>query len=273
MYQDYSVLMSVYIKENPEYLRQSIQSMMDQTVPTNDFVLVCDGPLTTELNQIIAEFENSYADIFHVIRLEKNQGLGNALNFGLKACKNELVARMDSDDIAQPNRCQLQLQLFKKDTELVICSGNIAEFEKNPDIIKSIRTLPVTHQEILTFAKRRNPMNHMAVMYMKSKVEAVGGYIEINLAEDYYLWVRMLNQNYKAGNIDKILVKARIGNGMYQRRGGVNYAKNIYSLEKKFLDLGFISYKEFLSNCIIRITASLVPAKIREQLYLKKLRG
>ena len=273
MYQNYSVLMSVYKKEQPEYLKLAIESMLKQTVPTNDFVLVCDGPLTAELDQVIAAYENSNPDIFHVLRLEKNQGLGNALNIGLQTCKNELVARMDSDDISLPDRCQKQLDLFERDTELALCSGNIAEFENDPNRIKSQRTLPVSHQDILIFAKKRNPMNHMAVMYKKSRVQDAGGYIEVSLAEDYYLWVRMLNQKCKAENIDEILVKARIGNGMYRRRGGMNYARSIYDLEKKFFNLGFISSKEFFLNCAIRITVSLIPVKWRERLYLRKLRG
>ena len=128
MNQNYSVLMSVYKKEKPEYLQMAIESMLKQTIPPNDFVLVCDGPLTRELDSVILTVRDQYPSLFQVIRLSQNSGLGNALNIGLKACKNELVARMDSDDLSLPYRCELQLNAFKKEPELVFCSGNIAEF-------------------------------------------------------------------------------------------------------------------------------------------------
>lgn len=272
MYQDYSVLMSVYAKEKPEYLKQAIQSMMDQTLPTNDFVLVCDGPLTAELDALIEDYEHKYPEQFHTLRLEKNQGLGNALREGVQACKNNLVARMDSDDISLPNRCELQLKQFENDPQLSLCSGYIAEFNKDIHVIQSIRKVPITHKEILQFAKKRNPMNHVAVMFKKQAVLEAGNYIEMNLAEDYYLWVRMFQSGFRAANLSEVLVYVRIGNGMFSRRGGLSYAKKIYTLQESFLRLGFINRLEFWENCAIRIIASLAPTSVRSYLYRKKLR-
>ena len=273
MEQNYSVLMSVYEKEKPEYFKAAIESMLNQTSPANDFVLVCDGPLTKELDSVIETMCTKYPEQFQIVRLKKNCGLGNALNAGLEVCKNELVARMDSDDISCLYRCELQLKKFRENPELALCSGNIAEFITDINKTESIRRVPVEYKEILTFAKKRNPMNHMAVMFKKSAVETVGGYIEISYAEDYYLWVRMLKEGYKAANIDQVLVKARIGNGMYERRGGIAYAKSICGLQKKMLDMHFISHIEFFCGCLLRISASLLPARIRRQIYQKKLRG
>lgn len=272
MNHNYSVLMSVYEKERPEYLQTAIESMLRQTLITNDFVLVCDGPLTKELDSVILTITTQYPSLFQIIRLPQNCGLGNALNIGLKACKNELVARMDSDDLSLPYRCELQLNAFRKDPELVLCSGDIAEFTTDDKKVSSIRHVPSDYEDILKYAKRRNPMNHMAVMFKKSMVKAVGGYIEINLAEDYYLWVRLLKNGYKAANINKILVKVRIGNGMYKRRGGIKYAKSIFNLQKKFLLLHFISFPEFIENCFIRIISSLMPVFFRKRLYERNLR-
>lgn len=272
MEQNYSVLMSVYYKEKPEYLKAAIESMLNQTIPTNDFVLVCDGPLTPELDEVINQFYTKYPEIFQVHRLTKNQGLGNALNVGLKLCKDELVARMDSDDIALPQRCEIQLKMFSDNPDLAFCSGTIAEFEDSPDQIVSLRKLPCEFDKIKTFAKKRNPINHMAVMYRKSAVIAVGNYLDMQFAEDYFLWVRMLCNGYKAQNTNDILVYARIGNGMYKRRGGILYAKCIYALQKSFLQLKFISRLEFLQNCIIRISASLIPTSIRKSIYQSRLR-
>lgn len=273
MYQDYSVLMSVYVKEKPEYLRQAIQSMMDQTVPTNDFVLVCDGPLTPELDTIINDYEHKYPEQFHTLRLEMNQGLGNALRKGMLACKNDLVARMDSDDISLPNRCELQLKQFAKNPHLSLCSGHIAEFNEDIHVIQSIRQVPTTHEAILKFAQKRNPMNHVAVMCRKQAVLEAGNYVEMSLAEDYYLWARMFQKGFKAANINEILVYVRIGNGMYDRRGGLSYAKKICTLQKKFLNLSFINYFQFINNCAMRILCSLFPGSIRKVLYQIILRG
>lgn len=273
MKQNYSVLMSVYKMEKPEFLKLAIESMLNQTVPTNDFVLVCDGPLTLSLNSVINAMCARHPTLFQVIRLETNCGLGNALNIGLEKCKNELIARMDSDDISLPYRCEKQLRIFQNNSEIALCSSNIAEFESTPNKIKSIRHVPQTHEEILRFAKVRNPMNHMAVMYKRKAVIDSGGYIEIHLAEDYYLWVRMLQKGYKAANLQQCLVYARTGKGMYKRRGGIEYAKSIYELQQKLLQLHFISYLEFIRNCGVRIIVSLIPTWAREYFYQRSLRG
>ncbi len=272
MEQNYSVLMSVYEKEKPEYLKEAIESMLNQTICTNDFVLVCDGPLTPKLDFVIHVISEQYPGLFQIVRLKKNRGLGTALNIGLKKCKNELVARMDSDDVSLPYRCELQLKEFNKNSKLAFCSGDIAEFMTDAKVIQSIRHVPVQYKEILLFAKKRNPMNHMAVMLKKSAVTAVGGYVEINFAEDYYLWVRMLKKGYEAANIGEILVNVRIGNGMYKRRGGMKYAKNICILQKKMLELHFINYAQFVINCFIRIGGSIIPRRIRQYLYESRLR-
>ena len=265
--------MSVYCKEKPEYFRQAIGSMLNQTIPTNDFVIVCDGPLTVELNEVINDFVKTYPNLFSIVRLENNQGLGNALNAGLKNCKNELVARMDSDDISLPTRCEEQLSMFERNVDLALCSGTIAEFSEDIENINGLRTLPLNHPEILKFSKIRCPMNHVAVMYKKSAVEDAGSYIEIPRAEDYYLWVRMLMKGYKAANTKNILVYVRIGNGMYKRRGGLEYAKSIIKTQKLFYQDGFITIAECLRNCSIRVLISLAPVKVRKWIYVWKLRS
>ena len=158
--QNYSVLMSVYHKEKPEYLRQAIESIQAQTVPTNDFVLVCDGPLNPELDAVIAAKQQEMGDTLNVVRLVKNCGLGNALNEGIRHCKNELVARMDSDDIAYPNRCEKQMAIFNVHPEVSVCSGIVEEFTTDPNSVDSKRVPPETNAEIVEFAKKRNPFNH-----------------------------------------------------------------------------------------------------------------
>ena len=268
----YSVLMSVYAKENPEYLRLSVASMLNQTTPTDDFVLMSDGPLTDDLNQTIADLQRKYGTCLRVIRLPQNQGLAAALRTGVTECRHELIARMDSDDIALPDRCEKQLRAYHSDPSLCLLSGTIAEFRSDPEEIENYRKLPEEHDAILKFARKRNPMNHMAVMFRKSKVIAAGNYRSIGLFEDYDLWVRMLIQGCVAANLSDVLVKARIGNGMIGRRGGITYAKNCVSLQKSFYRAGFISLPVAVENSIIRGSISLLPTCLRERFYNKALR-
>lgn len=250
-YGAYSVLMSVYSKENPAWLKLAIESIQDQTLPTSDFVLVCDGPLTPELDGVIAEKHCQMGEILMVVRLEKNVGLGNALNEGIKHCRNELVARMDSDDIAYPDRCEKQVAIFNKYPIVSICSGTVMEFSKNPETINCKRVLPEKNKEIIEFAKKRNPFNHPCVMYKKSAVEAVGSYQHFYLLEDYYLWIRMLMAGYEGYNIQEPLLYMRAGTSMYKRRAGRRYAKTQIELFRFMWKQGFINAWQYAESCIM----------------------
>lgn len=182
----YSVLMSVYKKESAENLRQAIVSIQKQTVKPDDFVLMCDGPLTSELDEVIQEKALELGPVLNVIRLKENVGLGAALNTGIRKCKYELVARMDSDDISLPDRCERQLGIFKKYPEISICSGTIEEFVGDVQNITGKRIVPENNKDIVQFAKKRCPYNHPCVMYKKSAVIDSGSYRQ-ELLEDYYL--------------------------------------------------------------------------------------
>lgn len=180
--------MSVYKKEKAEYLKLALASIINQTVQTNEIVLVQDGKLTNELQAVITDHLQKYPAIFKTYALKQNQGLGKALNFGMQKCSNELIARMDTDDIAEPNRFELQIEEFEKDKELMLCGGQIAEFADNTTEITGYRNVPLKHNEILNFAKKRNPFNHMTVMFKKQAVQSVGGYMDMLYFEDYWLY-------------------------------------------------------------------------------------
>ena len=269
---NYSVLMAVYHKEEPEYLRQAIESIQVQTVPTNDFVLVCDGPLNPELDAVIATKKQEMGNTLNVVRLAKNCGLGNALNEGIKHCKNELVARMDSDDIAYPNRCEKQINVFNTHPEVSICSGVVEEFTTDPAAVDTRRVPPETNAEIVEFAKKRNPFNHPCVMYKKSAVEAVGSYQDFYLLEDYYLWLRMLMAGYQGYNIQEPLLHMRAGSDMYLRRAGWKYAKTQARLFKFMKQQGFIEEGQYIKSCVIRSGSSLAPNWLRKFMFEKVLR-
>lgn len=271
-YKEYSVLMSVYYKEKPEYLNQAIESIQTQTLSTNNFVLVCDGPLTPELDAIINVKQHEMGDSLNVVRLAKNGGLGNALNEGIKHCKNELVARMDSDDIAYPDRCERQINVFNTHPNVSICSGIVEEFVATPEVVEVKRVPPEVHEEIVKFAKKRNPFNHPCVMYKKCAVEAVGSYQDFYLLEDYYLWLRMLMAGYEGYNIQEPLLYMRAGSDMYLRRAGWKYAKAQIQLFKFMKKKGFINNGQYIKSCMIRSGSALAPNWLRKFVYGKVLR-
>lgn len=270
---NYSVLMSVYYKERPEYLRQAMESIFNQTVLTNDFVLICDGPLTEELDAVINGFKHIHEDILNVYRIENNVGLGNALNLGISKCKNELVARMDSDDISRKQRCEKQLEIFEKDDSIDIVSGTIEEFVGDIKNVKSCRNLPEKNQDIIKFAKSRSPFNHACIMYKKNKVIEAGSYKDFYFLEDYYLWIRMLNSGCQGYNIQEPLLWVRAGNDMYKRRSGIKYVKSQKNLLTYMKKIGFINKFEFIIGVLIRTCVSLSPNLLRKYLYNNFLRN
>ncbi|HEM2748848.1 glycosyltransferase [Streptococcus suis] len=266
--ENYSVLISVYYKEKADFFREAMMSIANQTIKSNDVVLVCDGPLTEELEAVIQEMLIVFGENLTIYRLKKNVGLGNALNHGLGKCKNELVARMDSDDISLPNRIEMQLKLFQKQPELSVISGNVNEFIDTPEIITGTRKLPKDNYQIIKFSKLRNPFNHPAVMFKKTAVETVGGYSErFPLFEDYYLWNRMLMKGYIGTNIQEPIVLMRVPFDLYLRRGGIKYAKYSLDIYIWMLKIGWIGFLEFFTALIPRLIICVLPNKLRALIY------
>ena len=275
---DYSVLMSVYKSEKAEYLRIAMNSMWNQTVPTNDFVLMCDGPLTDELDTVIEEMQSAHSDTLHVIRFEKNGGLGHALQVGVKECKNDLIARMDSDDISRPERCEKELAVFAAHPELSIVGSVIEEFTEIepgatvPTAINAKRVVPEKSKDIVTFAKQRNPFNHPSVMYKKDDVLAAGNYQDVRYMQDYYLWTHMLIAGFKGYNIQEPLVWMRADSNLFKRRSGKLYRDIQLNLFKYMKDQGFISTSQYVKSCILRVGSSMAPNWLRQFMFKKVLR-
>ncbi len=266
----YSVLMSVYKKEKPEFLRLALVSMAEQTVPPDEIILIEDGPLNDELNKVIADFSAEHQGIFRTVVNEKNLGLGPSLNKGVKECRNELVARMDTDDIAFPDRCEKQLAFFESHPDISVLGGQIEEFESDPAEVVCMRVVPESDEEIKKFMRSRNPMNHMTVMFKKSDVISVGSYRDMLWNEDYDLWIRLAHNNFKLANLPEPIVHARIGDGMYDRRGGLKYFKKEMEIQKLLREYDMISFTKFAVNYAERfIIAGLLPGKVRAWVYKK----
>ena len=262
----YSVLMSVYKKEKPEFLSKSIESMLHQTVLPDDFVIVCDGPLTKELDQVLSNVKRQYGELFKIIRLPQNRGLGAALSEGINYCRYECVARMDSDDISVSDRCEQEMEALK-DPKTAIVGGWIDEFSQDISEQGAVRTVPEGASDIKKYAKKRNPFNHPTVMFKKSAVLAVGNYQTCYGFEDYQLWVRLLNAGYEGYNIQKVLVHMRVSDGMYTRRGGFSYFKKMASFWNYMRKSGFISTADFLKAVVTRGMVSLIPVGLRQTVY------
>ncbi len=271
MKSQYSVLMSVYEKENPVYLRSSIESMMKQSLPFSDFVLVCDGPLTEELEEVIKWAEHSIGTRFQCVRLSENQGLGKALSQGLLHCRCDIVARMDSDDLSREERCRLQIEAMEKGGYDLV-GGALQEFQEVPGDTKQIRLSPEHQDEIMEYAGKRNPFNHPCVMYRKSAVMAAGSYIDFPGFEDYCLWVRMLKNGAKAYNLQEVILDMRTGNGMYGRRGGAGYVASVVRFQQYLKKENMIGTGTFLKNCLIRIIVGMIPGGLRGHFYRLFLR-
>jgi glycosyltransferase involved in cell wall biosynthesis len=269
---EYSVLMSIYYKENPDFFKLSIESMLNQTLTPEQIVIVKDGKLAEGLDQIINQYTTAHPNLFTIVALEENVGLGLALNEGLKVCRNELVARMDTDDISLPERCELQVAEFIKNEKLCIVGTMIDEFIDDPNVIVSSRIVPTTHEEILKFSRRRNPFSHPSVMYRKSKVLEVGGYDDYKLFEDYALWVKMIKNASICKNLDKALLLMRGNSNMFKRRGGFNYFKCILRFRVFLLRNKSCSIIDFLITAGGHGLIALVPNSIRTLFYKKFLR-
>ena len=271
---NFSVLLSVYYKEKPEFLEKSIESIyFNQTLKPDEIVLVEDGPLTKELYNSIEKLKNKIGiNILKVVSLEKNMGLGNALRIGIKRCSNELIARMDTDDISYPNRFEKQVNFFKENPDTDVLGTFMSEFVGNTNNIICIKDAPNNETDMKKYMKLRDPVNHPSVMFKKSKVLEAGNYKEIFLNEDSYLWGRMLSKDCIFKNIQEPLVYFRTTDDTYKRRGGWKYIKAEYKLQKDFLRLGIINKVEFIRNITLKNIVRLIPNQLRKFIYLKLLR-
>lgn len=266
----FSVALSVYKNDKAEYFDLALKSVtIDQTVKPSEIILIVDGPVPNEINQVIDKYEALNVGM-KVFRLSKNRGLGNALQVAIVNSSNELIAHMDSDDISLPNRFEQQLVFFKENSALDIVGGNITEFIDDAENFVSRRRVPCTDSEIKEYMKYRCAMNHVAVMYKKSAVLKAGNYIEWFCNEDYYLWIRMMEVNCVFANTGTDLVNVRIGKDMYKRRGGRKYFQSEKNIQKYMYDKHIIGKRIYISNVIKRwIVQRFLPNSVRGFVFRK----
>ena len=260
----FSVLLPIYYRENPTFFNQALDSLVNQTYPATEVVIVKDGPLTPDLDRVIDSFYKILP--IKVIALDKNIGLGEALNIGLTHCSYEYVARMDSDDICVPERFEKQVNAFKAHPKLDILGGYLQEFVNQPGDLKVIRKVPTEHSEIQSYTFYRCPFNHPTVMFRKSAVLAVGSYQKMPFFEDYFLWIRMANSYCTFKNLGENLLYFRIGNNMIRRRHGLAYANHELSFFTYCYENNLVSLLQLL-RFYLRFPIRLLPVSMLKKIY------
>lgn len=266
----YAVLMSCYAKDRPEWLSLALESMAAQTLRPTEVVLVFDGPLTEGLVAAVDAFDAAHPGLLVRVPLERNVGLGPALNAGLARCSCDVVARMDADDFSRPARLERQLAKLAEGYDMVGC--NATEFSGDIDSPDSERVMPETHDEIIRFAKRRAPFVHPAFVVRRSSLEAVGGYRSVPYAEDFDLFIRLLRAGFRGYNLQEPLVAVRVDDDVYRRRGGLGYARDMLSFNALELREGWFSPAEFLVRSAANVGVALIPNGARDLVYKRLLR-
>ena len=261
----FSIITSIYKNDQPDYVRVALDSMLvNQTIKPTEIVLVRDGLVPANLDSLLNEYEERYPEVFNIIRLEQNGGLGKALKLGVENAKYDIIARMDSDDICLPNRFELQLKYMEQHPEVDIVGGQMTEFIDTPDNIVGKRVVPCTNNDIYEFMKSRCALNHVTVMFRKEAVLKAGNYQDWFWNEDYYLWVRMMLAKCQFANVQEVLVNVRSGADQYARRGGRKYYESEKGIKKLQLENKMISKGEYLYFVMQRyIIQILMPNWLR----------
>lgn len=269
----FSVLMSCYKNDNPDFLRVAIKSSFsEQTLKPDEFLLIVDGPVPNSIEKVIFEFESEYKDIFKVYRLKENKGLGNALREGVLLCSYEYIVRMDSDDVSRKDRFEKLISYAKNNPEYSVIGSYTAEFENDVNCLTSVRVVKQEHKDIVEQSKHRSPVSHVSVLLKKEAVLNSGNYMDFPLYEDYYLWIRMIKANCLFYNIPDVLVYVRTDKNRYKRKGNKTYIKSTISFQKYLRKIRYISKKEYLINKNGRLLVAWLPAGVRKFIYIVLLR-
>ncbi|HBH55931.1 MAG TPA: glycosyltransferase [Kocuria sp.] len=262
----FSVLLPVYRADTPERLRRAVESnTVEQTRPPAEVLIVQDGPVAASLDREIHRLEAESPVPVRVLRLARNQGLAHALDAALPRCAHDVVARADADDVAYPRRFELQLPLVEDGADLVGASMHeIGDDESRP---VALRSAPVGAERIAAVSRRRNPISHPTVVFRRSAVQAVGGYEDVPMAEDYWLWARMLHAGADVRNVAEPLVGYRISAGSYERRGGYRVLRAELGLQARLRSLGHVGFLQWATNVMVRGGYRFVPLRVRETAY------
>lgn len=265
----YSVVMSVYRGDTPAHLREALASILQQTLPPSELLIVIDGPVDKGIEDILTNITSAIP--VRIVRSPQNVGVGAARHLGIVEAKHSIIGVMDADDISVLHRFKRQLELLEYE-EVDIVGGSISEFDESLDDVRRIRTVPMTHQEIYEYGKWRSPMNHVTIMFKRLAYQNAGGYRPIRCFEDYDLFVRMIKAGVRFKNVPEVLVHVRCGTNMIRRRGGVKHIATELRVLWGMYKCGYTNGAQFLGNALIRIPIRLMPSHLRFWFYSRFLR-
>ncbi len=270
----YSVLMSVYKNDNPDFLGMALRSIYEeQTKKPDEIVVVFDGPLNDELYHVLDEFAKDKSDVVHYYPQDVNRGLGEALRIGSEYCTGDYIFRMDSDDISHPLRFEKQIAYIEEHPEIGVLGTDIAEFYNSPnELDMRVRVCPANHKDIVEMGKKRNPMNHVTVCIKREALNKCGNYETLLLLEDYYLWLKMIVSGCTLHNINESLVYVRIGNGFHSKRGSKLRIKGWKMLQRYMLENNIIKHSEAIMNMLYIIAFTYCPEWFKKVVYDRLLR-
>lgn len=268
----YSALMTVYRKVVPRHFAESTECVLAQTLPTDNFVIVCDGPLTPELDKVIEKLQRRRPGVVDVLRLPENVGTAVATQKGVERCVHNLVMKLDADDLCIPERAEIQVAVFDDDPGLSICGSYMAEFIDGSDESSQVREVPLEQEGILAYSRRRNPFNNITIMYKRDDVLAAGGYGTLRRAQDYELYVRMLHKGYRARNLEIVLSSARLDADNLARRATLNNLKGFLRVRWVIFRNGYSSLPDFVIPCAGQLAYMVLPKGLRGRLYQRLLR-
>ncbi len=258
--QPYSVLMSLYSGDKDDFLRECLESLLLQTVPADELVLVCDGPLNDSLDSVLEEYRGRFGEKMKLFRLPENHGTAYAANYGLERCKNELIMKMDPDDVCLPDRAKKQLEFMQGHPGIDMLGGFIEEFKSDTSERISVRETPAQDIDIRRFAKRRTPFNNQTLLYKKTIAMKIGGYSnELLRCEDYDFMVRMLIYGAKGANLQDILVRYRVDHANLNRRRNLKNTKSFIAVRKKIHNMGFSSFRDYIIPCMGQMLLFITP--------------
>lgn len=267
-----SVLMSVYHKENPAYLREAMESLLAQTRPADEYVVVEDGPLTAELYAVLDDYQARLGECLKRVPLAENRGLGLALREGVLHCTGDLIARMDSDDLSLPERFEKQEACFLENEALDIVGTYIDEFELDPMVISGRREVPLDQAGILRYQKMRSALNHVTVLFKKDTCLRAGNYEDAPYMEDDMLWFNFISAGAQMKNLPESLVLVRVGAGMIERRGGGAYLQHYKKARRTAWKRGQINALHYYSSLWIQFLVAHMGSGLRRLVFFKLLR-
>lgn len=258
----FSCLGSVYCNSSTIEVKQSIDSLLANTLKPSEVIVVIDGCIPHTLQHLLSEYEN--LNLIKTIQLPSNVGLGAALRIGLRACNNEIVCRFDTDDLNLEHRFLTLISVMESlNPRVDILTSSILEFHEGDSqfVSCSLKRSLLSHRELAFALSFRNPVHHPAVAFRKSSILAIGSYEDVPFFEDYFLWLKARKSGLVMLGIDEPLVCMR-RTGALSRRHGVSYSLKEVRFAFKSFRRGLISFASLLL-LVARSLSRLLPASLQ----------